>query len=105
MKPPLAKQLESYAAAEEHLKQAKELLIGAGAFPNLVAQAERLQLRIHYEVKRVRQQLEHELDVANPDRHVAGGTLSDSQEVQRYSDDPGRFGVTHAERVRRRGKP
>ncbi|TAL42441.1 MAG: hypothetical protein EPN91_08660 [Salinibacterium sp.] len=53
-----AKQLEAYASAEERARQTKELLQAAGAHSHLIVETERLQLRIHYEVKRARMRVD-----------------------------------------------
>ena len=75
-----AKELEAYAQAEGLLKQAKELLMNAEAFRNLVVETERLQLRMHYEVNRARERLEHAIDGEEGiDRHVAGGALTEKR--------------------------
>lgn len=53
-----AKQLESLLAAEEHLKQAKESLMAADEYAWLIAATEKLQLDVHFKVKRARLTLE-----------------------------------------------
>lgn len=56
--------LNMLTAAEEQARQVKVTLMKANAFQNLIDDAEKLELRIYYEVKRLKKKLDVLAEVA-----------------------------------------